>query len=97
MELAPFEADRLPDQDRLLECRQVEQAETPLVITILRDLVERQLPFHVVPLPRGAGSAVEKPAAARPPCVDMALSPLDVPCAAFIAAQRALRCVERNQ
>jgi hypothetical protein len=42
MELAPLEPDRLPDQDRLFRCRQVEQAETPLVVTILRDLAERQ-------------------------------------------------------
>jgi hypothetical protein len=35
MKLAPLEPDRLPDQDRLLRCRQVEQAEIALVITIL--------------------------------------------------------------
>jgi len=48
MELASLEADRLPDQKCLLRRRQVDQAETPLVITILRDLAEGQLVLQIV-------------------------------------------------
>jgi hypothetical protein len=44
--LAPLEPDRLPDQDRLFRCRQIEQAETTLVITVLREPAERQTPLE---------------------------------------------------
>jgi hypothetical protein len=46
MALAPLEPDRLPDQDRLFGCRQVEQAQASLVVTILRDFAERQMPLE---------------------------------------------------
>jgi hypothetical protein len=44
MALAP--PDHLPDQDRLFGCRQVEQAQASLVVTILRDFAERQTPLE---------------------------------------------------
>ena len=51
MELAGLEPDRLPDQYRLFGCRQVEQAETALVITVLSELAEGQPFLDVGPFP----------------------------------------------
>ena len=59
MKLAALEPDRLPDQNRLFGCRRVEQVETALIITVLRELAEGQPLLDVGPFPRTARSEME--------------------------------------
>jgi len=64
MALPPLQPHDLPDQDCLLRRRQVEQAETALVITILHELPEGQPPLDAGPFflggARGANRAITR-------------------------------------